>query len=140
MTVTLISPTAVMDAAQDCLFRESELTDGNPPPSAILVEGIVNSYAFHPDRLEAYRSDVIDWLSLLPHGFRQEVGGGWSFLMACDQSDGTQWTGEHRVMEVLFCLGIGLGLAHWQLPRELWPALPGSMPYVSITLTQEESP
>jgi hypothetical protein len=35
-------------------------------------------------------------------------------------------------MEQLFQLGIGLGLAKWQLPPEMWGVLPGGMPYVVI--------
>jgi hypothetical protein len=37
-------------------------------------------------------------------------------------------------MEMLFCLGIGMGLAKWLLPKNMWSALPGGMPYVGITL------
>jgi hypothetical protein len=37
-------------------------------------------------------------------------------------------------MEQLFTLGIALGLAQWQLPRDMWDIFPGGMPYVSVNL------
>jgi hypothetical protein len=137
VTTTIIDPAAVLAAINDSLYRPEELDDNSdtPPDDAVVVPAIVATYAFNPTRLASHRQEVHDWLSLLPHGFRADEGGGWSFLLACDQEDGYRWTGEHRSMEALFALGIGLGMASWSLSRDLWHVLPGSMPYVSIRLS-----
>ena len=130
----MIDATEVGIAFRNCLYTELELRDlpeGQPPHDAVLVEGIRGKYGFHPIRLEQQRIQVVTWLEDLPHTFRKNEGGGWSFLNACYQEDGVQW-GEHRNMEQLFCLGIGLRLVECQLPREVWSSLPGGMPYYAI--------
>lgn len=109
-----------------CLFKEGEPTDNH-----VKAEGIIHSIGFHPERLKAHEADVRSMLEELPDEFHATKGGGWSFLNACQTRDGVQW-GEHMNMEQLFCLGIALGLARWQFPREIWKLLPGSMPYISV--------
>jgi len=98
----------------------------------IIVNGIVNIFGFYKDKLELHKEDIESMLSELPEQFQEEKGGGWTFLNACDRKDGSQWTGEHRNMEMLFCMGIGLGIVNWLMPREMWSAFPGNMPYVVI--------
>ena len=111
----------------DCLFKEEEDTS-----KYIKAEGIVTNVGFHPERLEQYRAEVADILNQLPDEFKTSGGGGWSFLNACNDKDGNQWTGLHQRMEQLFLLGIGLGVVKSVLPREFWKDLPGGMPYYVI--------
>lgn len=130
-----ISAEAVEVAFLDCLYKQEELEElppGEVPVGVVAVEGIVGKYGFHPERLESKRPAVLTWLQALPTEFHKTGGGGWSFLNACNQADGRQWTGMHRRMEQLFCLAVGLGLAECQLPREAWSALPGGMPYYVV--------
>ena len=101
-------------------------------PDSFEVEGIVRSFRFSKAALDRHREDIIDMLHHLPHQFRRDDGGGWSFLMACDREDGTRWTDIHRVMEQLLALGLGVGAATLTLPRDLWGALPGSVPYFTV--------
>jgi hypothetical protein len=125
----------VEEVMRDCLFRDDE-----PIEPRVEVAGIVERYGFHPERLEAHRSDVEDLLSELPVEFfdvAEGGGGGWSFLNACMDRNGTQWTGLHRTMGHLFALGEALGVVTCQLPRELWAVLPGGMPYYVIKLKRE---
>ncbi len=128
----MIDSQQVNKTFQSCLFKENELNGKDIPENAILVEGIVNKFGFHKERLESTRLLVIEWLKQLPHQFHKNSGGGWSFLNACNLENGEQWTGLHRDMEQLFCLGIGLSLVKCQFSREIWSALPGSMPYYVI--------
>lgn len=124
----------VETVTKDCLYKAEEITDGQPPEDCVKVEGILHNMGFHPGRLESHREDVRSMLEQLPNEFRIDgPGGGWTFLNACNRKDGVQW-GEHHQMEMLFCLGIGLGLAKWLLPRDTWAVLPGGMPYVSISV------
>jgi len=140
MSDQIINPDLVREMFYDSLFRDEEVTKGQTPAGAVLVEGIVRNVGFHPDRLRSHSDQVKQWLSLLPHQFREGKGGGggWSFLEACNQEDGAQWTGMHQTMEQLFQLGIGLGMAKWLLPRSYWTMLPGGMPYVSVVIEGEE--
>lgn len=135
--MTHIDPEAVDAVFKDCLFRDEEVPDGKPPADAVIVEGVMNTIGFHRERLESHRAEMQGWLAMLPLEFRKNGGGGWSFLNACNQADGEQWTGLHQRMDQLFTLAIGLGLARWQLPREMWSALPGGMPYVQIDIQEE---
>ncbi len=114
----------------DCLFKEGEDTSNH-----IKAEGIVTNVGFHPERLASHKSEVDEMLGELPKEFQKDSGGGWSFLNACNDKDGNQWTGLHRTMEQLFLLGIALERVKIQLPREVWSALPGGMPYLVIDLS-----
>lgn len=132
-----IDPEEVEAALKDCLYRPEEIDGDKIPEGAVLVEGIVSKFGLHPGRLETHRDQVVSWLYLLPKQFREEEGGGWSFLNACNQEDGTQWTGLQQRMDQLFCLGMGLGRVKCQMPREMWKVLPGGVPYYSILKEQE---
>jgi hypothetical protein len=114
----------------DCLFTEEE-TAGGPPAGMVLVEGVVNRYGLHPVRLESHRAEVTELLNELPEEFQEAKGGGWSFLQACVTQRGDQW-GEHVHIEQLFVMAMGLGLGRWVMPRSMWRAFPGSMPYFVI--------
>ena len=110
----------------DCLFKEGEDTTMH-----VKVEGIMSTFGLHPNRLESHKEDIRSMLDQLPDDFKQEHGGGMSFLNACNTKDGNQW-GEHTNMEQLFVLGIGIGFAKYCMPRTAWIAFPGGMPYIVV--------
>lgn len=115
----------------DCLFTTEEVKAANGNPSeAVLAEGISISVGFHPERLRGHREEIASMLSELPENF-MESKGGWSFLMACNTRNNVQW-GEHRNMQELFLLGIGLGMVRSLTPREHWEMLPRGMPYYVV--------
>jgi hypothetical protein len=135
MSDPAISTTRVEEILVDCLYNSDEVSgDSEVPEGAVTAEGILRTYAFHPERLESHREEITAMLKELPEQFKRSGGGGWSFLNACDDRNGVQWTGLHLRMEQLFCLGIGLDLVAWALPRDMWAALPGGMPYVVVKL------
>lgn len=111
----------------DCLFKTDEIADGKPPADAVVVEGIRRDFGFHPVRLESHAEEIADLLAELPPEFAQ----GWSFLNMCMDRHGRQW-GEHRDMEGLVALGLATGRAALPAPRDMWPMLPGGMPYVTV--------
>jgi hypothetical protein len=128
-----INPNEVERVLRDSLFKSEEVGEnGEPPKGAVVAEGITRTFVFHPLRLESHRAFVKDCLRLLPTPFLEGHGDGWSFLNACQQEDGTLWTGEHARVEELLCLGIGLGLVKCLVPKDLWSAFPGKMPYYRI--------
>lgn len=111
----------------DCLFKDGE--DNNDHVEA---QGIMTKVGFHPNRLASHVTEIVEMLNELPDEFKQSSGGGWSFLNACNDRHGNQWTGFHRTMEQLVLLGIASKKVKFQLPREVWSALPGGMPYLVI--------
>ena len=115
----------------DCLYRKEELTDGNAPEDAIVVQGVIIRAGFHPGRIKENSGEIRALLMELPETFRQKSGGGWSFLQACVDRFDMQW-GEHRDIDELLCLGIASGHAKILMPREMWAVLPGGMPYFMI--------
>ncbi len=126
----------VEEIFKDCLYRNEEIKDGKPPDGTVVIEGIVSKYGLHPSRLETHRQEVRQMLDELPDEFKIGTGAGWSFLNMCVRKDGVHW-GEHPSMELLVCLGIGLGYVRYCLPREMWSALPGGVPYISVDLKEK---
>lgn len=124
----------VIEVTRDCLYspEEAPSPENSPPPEgAILVEGIIRNWGFHPQRLESHREDVRSMLSELSDQFMLSKGGGWSFMNASFTKDETFW-GDQQDAECLICLAIGLNLTKFQLPKFLWEAFPGGVPYVTV--------
>lgn len=114
------------------LFRRCLVPDAEH--SGTDITGIVTRARFSPQALAEHSGEIRVLLAELPDGFRRTGGGGWTFLKACDDRHGNQWTGFHRTMEELFMLGLGAGLVTELAPRELWADLPGGMPYYMIDM------
>lgn len=118
---------AVKEMIYSCLNGKKDIDE-----STIVVEGITARWGFNKTLISEHTHEIVDLLNQLPATFHSGTGGGWTFLNACNDRDGNQWTGNHVVMDALFCLGIAAGKATWLLHRELWDALPGGMPYVAV--------
>ena len=74
------------------MYREGEFSDGVPPSDAVLVEGIVRKFAYHPQRLEAARPKVAQLIrEIVADEFLKGKGGGCSFLSLCEDRNGVQW-------------------------------------------------
>lgn len=127
-TQTVLDPERVNVMFVDCLFRDGEDTSKH-----VKAEGITRNVGFHPKRLESHKAEIEAMLDELPDEFKEGGGGGMSFLNACNDKQGNQWTGLHQRMEQLFQLGIGIGKVQCLMPREMWGILPGGMPYYLIT-------
>lgn len=113
------------------LYRPEEVPDKVPPKDAVIVEGIVSQFGFHPGRLQEKKEVVRSLLEELPDAFMKGKGEGMSFLSMCEDRHGNLW-GQHRACEDLLCLGIGLGMVHYNLPKSEWRYLPGGVPYIVI--------
>lgn len=124
----------VREILMDSLFRDEEIPNGKEvPDDAVIVDGIMGKYGFNPQRLESHRTEVVEILKDMPDEFFPPAGG-WSFLNLCMDKSGVQWA-EHPTMNDLCCLAIGLNLGKFLLPREMWKAFPGGMPYVGFDLS-----
>ena len=116
----------------ESLFFGSMFQPGEDTSKAVKVPGIRVNVGFHPDRLEANREAVEALIEELPDEFRTSGGGGWSFLNLCTTKTGELWTGQQNIAEQLYLLAAGLGKARFLLPREIWPAMPGGVPYMAF--------
>ena len=116
---------------RDCLFKDDEDT-----AQAVIAEGIMSKFGFHPERLAAHTGDIRSMLDCLSDDFQVSGGGGMSFLNACMTKDDNQW-GEHQNMEQLLALGIAIGYARILLPRNMWSVLPGGVPYFSVGVSKK---
>jgi len=119
----------------DCLFTDEELKACNGKPEKfVMAEGVMMKVGFHPERLESHRAEVSSMLSELPPEFMHDnPSGGWSFLNACMTKNGEQW-GEHPNIDELLLLGFGLNMVKYLLPRPVWKAMPGGVPYFIVNL------
>lgn len=120
----------VVETLKSCLFPDEVEPDLD---KAVKVEGIMGRFGFDPERLKAKEADIVSMLEQLPTSFQKSGGGGCSFLAACERADGVQWTGLHKTMDELFILGMAIGKVQLCLPRDMWKALPGGMPYYVVT-------
>ena len=127
MNESILTVDAVENLFKDCLAKDEKADNSTE------IQGIVHTFLFDNNKIQQNK-DAIDKLLLeLPIKFRESSGGGYSFLMACNDKNGNQWTGLHLNMEKLFALGLASGRVHALLPREMWDAFPGGMPYYVIT-------
>ena len=123
----------VNDMMKVCLYKSPDGQKPAPenlPEDSILIEGVIYSYLFSRDKIEQFAGMIDPWLDQLHPNFHADTGG-WSFLNACETRDGVLW-GEHVDAERLMCLGIAAGRVEISLPRDLWPSLPGEMPYFVV--------
>lgn len=112
-------------------------TDPTVPVDGLtFVEGVMRSFAFVTDRVNANKEDIISMLGQLPDDFMAGKGGGSSLMAMPFDRYGEQW-GEQADAEVLYVLGAALGLCIMPLPRDMWSIMPGGMPYVTVTLPEE---
>lgn len=116
----------------EVVFRDCLLREGEPVEDSETADGVLHPAALHRGRLAGHADEVRAMLGELPEPFHAGTGDGWTFLNACEDRHGRQWTGAHLTMEQLFQLGEGLGLVKSLMPRELWDVLPGGMPYYVV--------
>ncbi len=96
-------------------------------------EGVMGKAVFSPEKLEKAKIEIIEMLKELPENFQViNGGGGYTFLNLCLNKDGEQWCNLHKTMDELIMLGNAIERVSFPLPKDLWLALPGGMPYVSV--------
>lgn len=134
----MIDTTEILRVMVDCLPDEEkdELYE-KEPSDFVAVEGIVQKFALHKERLEEHRETVREWLNQLPDKFHAHGGGGAHFSEMCLDKEGNLW-GQHLDMERLCVLGIGLGFVRFPMPRAFWGITLG-VPYVCIDTTKGSS-
>lgn len=122
-----LHPEVVMNLFVACLDDDDGQTTDQ-----VMVEGIVMRAMFDRERLESHRQQIAELLAELPEEYHATTGGGWTFLNMCNDRHGNLWTGEHAIMERLVMLGIATDQVSFLMPRDMWPSLPGGMPYIVV--------
>ena len=51
---------------KECLFKDDEIEDQNPPEGAIVIKGIVRTFGFHPGRIKEAKPAIASMLRYLP--------------------------------------------------------------------------
>lgn len=131
----MLTSELVKDTFYNCMYDEDVINaqQGDKlPEGALVVDGIIHKFVLDPEKVEKNKQVIIELIRELPDEFMVEGGGGTSFLSACMDRRGVQWTSSHAVMELLFVMGMALGCSRPCLPKVLWPALPGGMPYFVV--------
>jgi hypothetical protein len=111
----------------DCLYREDEMRGISIHELAESAHGhgVVHKVVpLHPERLATHKEEINDLLDELHNDFKE----GMSFLKMPFDKHNHQW-GEHPNCEELLILGDAIGRIEFCLPRDMWSALPGGVPY-----------
>lgn len=124
-----LSAENVQATMTNCLYGEIEKSQDD----AIMIDGIANGFVLSKKKVENHKKDIESMLRKMPTQFRRQYGGGWSSLNACMDEHGHHW-GEQIHVEALFVLGMAIKKVECQMPKEMWPILPGGMPYYVINL------
>lgn len=106
----------------DCLADTAEYT----------LKGVLIEVAFNREKIVEHEQDIMQMLMQLPKEFHRPGGCGWSFLNMCIDKNGNQWNDFHQTQDKLVCLCRSIGAVEFLMPRDLWKALPGGMPYIVI--------
>ena len=125
----------VSSILNDCFFKDNEINDGKPKGDCIEVRGVVTHMGLHPGRVAENKTKIRKLLDQLPEKFHEETGGGFTFLNACQDNFGKQW-GEQLDVDKLICLGLATKDVEFCMPRDMWKALPGGVPYFMIKKKQ----
>lgn len=100
------------------------------------THGITQPFILHPDRVKERKPQIAVILDQMPDEFHRSKGGGWTFLNLALTKAGEHWA-EHPTIELLVVLAITSGQGGYlMMPRELWAAFPGGMPYVWFDSTK----
>lgn len=115
----------------DCFFKTRKMRNGEPIEKGkmIIIEGIAATYGFNSIKVSEYEKEI----NLMLDDTNITFKNGWSFLNLCFDKDNNQWTGSHKAMEQLMCLGMAIKRVYYCMnDREFWKILPGGMPYIVI--------
>lgn len=117
----------VNDVFIDCLFEQQpeDISKIN------IIEGVMMKVGFDPVKLEKSKEHIVNMLNQLPDDFQPTGGAGMTFLNACVDNKGNLW-GQHQDVDRLLCLGLAINRVSYLFPKEMWSALPGSMPYFGV--------
>lgn len=115
------------------IFQECSENKKDDYSYTIVVRGILTDYKFKKDVIIEHENTINNLLLQMDERFLKTTGTlGWTFLDAGLRKDGTKWTEDYCMMEMLVVLGIAANLVELKIDREQWPQLSGGKPYFVI--------
>lgn len=139
--IDTISAERIREIVVNSLLSENELDDVKSGKKdyvgivAISISG--KSLVFIKDKIMKFKDEVKAYLNLLPDEFKDEKGGGYTFLNSVVDKNGNQWGGQASADE-LFCLGTALGLSKYIGSGLMLMAFPGHVPYVTVYQAEQK--
>lgn len=109
----------------DCLYRDED--EGEVQ----VVDSITYQFEFDRERLETHESSLRLMLSQMSALFFEDRGGGHTHQSLVRRRDGFEW-GESLDVDKLIGLSLGLDLVAFNFPREAWPGIGETAPFVKI--------
>lgn len=99
-----------------------------------VIHGVSRTFSVDLNKIAAAKSEIGQMLMQMADNFMLDgdKAGGWSFLNACVDRRGVQWTDLHSTVEELVVLGMASGLAFYTFSRDIWEVLPGGVPFFTI--------
>ena len=110
----------------NCIFKDKN----GQTRTYLEVEGVMSDTYLDGDRLESHKDEILRLLDELPDEFKTPEGA--SFLDACKDRRGEQWTYLHFPIDELFQLGMGIEKILCLTPRDMWETMPGGVPNYRI--------
>lgn len=129
-----ISAKRILEIFNGCMF------DKTPEIGTkfIGVHGVHVNVGFNPERVNEYKNEIIVYLDQLSDEFKEESGGGMSFIKVPFTKDDEQW-GEQIDGDRLMMLGMAIGRVKYLIEERLmWKMFPGGVPYYVITKEEYE--
>lgn len=126
-TTLRLTAAAVRETFLACLYDSGRTAEETK--DRVEAKGVRLYAGFQPSRLKRYAGRIHELVELWPVTFFE--GTGDSFLNACDDRNHQTW-GEHENIDQLLCLGLAIERIVYVLPRELWNAFPGGMPFFRV--------
>ena len=127
----------IHEVFMDCFYEDEEIDqaelEGGEMTPLLKLEGCMVNVGFDPARVQKNQEKIEAFLNEVPNIFYT----GANFTMLYMDKDGNHW-GEHKNCDELLILGLAIDRFHYLLPREVWKALPGGMPYIKLDEFKEE--
>ena len=121
----------VGDIMRSSLYNERR--PGTIPPDAVVVESVISTFVFHPERLVLFRDKIKEILKQAPASFHVGTGGGSSFLQLVTHLNKDNRS-DQSAANMLVAVAIGLDMALLTPTKDMWSVMPGCVPYVSFNV------
>jgi hypothetical protein len=117
-------------SAVNKIFRQCAYPIGKRVPNnAIIVEGVSGEQAFNPQKIAAWRKNILDMLAELPAEAH--------FACLNTNTHNEVWSVNPMWVDMLLMLGMAVGAVSASPDRGAWSLCPDGMPYVSINLENQ---
>lgn len=115
----------VHEVYKECMLTDDEITNDMPLVDFVVGEGVTRLGVFNAERLAVNKGKITDMIDHI-----RGIDNGPSFLSLCVDKNHNLWTGDQMTVDLLVQLGLACEVLEYPLSRDMWSALPGSVPLV----------